>query len=103
MPSTRRYPFGQSVLAIVLLAATSCATTSASSPSAAESADESLTVPHFAVDDPRVNTAGFVAQTTRINRDVDGTTFTLMIFAVGDVVTLGAMVNGDFEGAAEWS
>lgn len=61
-----------------------------------------LTVPRFAHDDPRVNTAGFVGQTTRMSRIVDGTTYTLMIFAVGDVLTLGAMVEGPFDGTAEW-
>jgi hypothetical protein len=60
-------------------------------------------VPRFRADDPRIGTAGFVSQTTRIDRAVDGTTYTLMIFAVGDAVTLGAMVNGTFDGMATWS
>lgn len=61
-----------------------------------------LAVPRFEADDPRVNTAGFVGQTTRMSRVVDETTYTLMIFAVGDVLTLGAMVEGSFDGAAAW-
>ena len=61
-----------------------------------------MIVPHFAAGDPRVNTAGFVGQTTRIDRTLGDDTFTLMIFAVGDVVTLGAMIRGEFAGTADW-
>jgi len=61
-----------------------------------------LTVPRFEADDPRVDTPGFVGQTTRMSRVVDETTYTLMIFAVGEVLTLGAMVEGSFDGTAEW-
>lgn len=64
--------------------------------------DQALLVPHFEGDDPVVGTAGFVARTARVSQEVAGTTFTLMTFAVGDVLTLGAMVDGDFEGTAEW-
>ena len=38
-----------------------------------------LVVPHFAADDQRVNTAGFVRETTRMNREVGDTIYTLMI------------------------
>jgi hypothetical protein len=61
-----------------------------------------LTVPHFSADDPRVGTAGFVGQTTRLSFVEGETTYTLMAFAVGDVLTLGAMVEGPFDGTAEW-
>jgi hypothetical protein len=37
-----------------------------------------------------------------MNTIVGDDTFTLMIFAVGDVLTLGAMVRGDFDGTASW-
>jgi len=60
-------------------------------------------VPQFKIDDPLVGTAGFVTRTTRIHRPVGGTTFTLMAFAVGDVLTLGAMVEGPFDGTAHWT
>jgi len=61
-----------------------------------------LSVPHFEADDPRIETAGFVGLTTRVSREASGTTHTLMIFAVDDVLTLGAMVEGDFEGTVHW-
>ncbi|MHC5066614.1 MAG: hypothetical protein ACYTG5_21870 [Planctomycetota bacterium] len=61
-----------------------------------------LLVPHFAADDERVSTAGFVRETTRIDREMGETTYTLMIFAVGEQLTLGAMVKGEFEGTAHW-
>ncbi len=66
-------------------------------------AGDELTVPHFSADDPSVNTGGFVARTTRVVRDVGDTSFTLMAFAVGSTATLGAMVNGPFEGTATWT
>lgn len=62
-----------------------------------------LRVPHFRADDARVNTAGFVRETTRITRKVGDTKYTLMIFAVGDELTLGAMIQGEFRGTAYWS
>lgn len=61
-----------------------------------------LDVPHFAADDPLVNQAGFVRETLRLNHEQGGTTYTLMAFRVGDVVTLGAMVQGGFDGSVEW-
>lgn len=63
---------------------------------------DAVVVPLFSEDDPRVGTAGFVFQTTRVDHEVGGTTHTLMIFAVGDVLTLGALVEGSFDGRAEW-
>ena len=69
-----------------------------------------LTVPSFAEDDERVETAGFVRETRRVSRtrtmpQPDGPdataveeTFILMAFAVGDVLTLGAMTRQPFAG-----
>jgi len=59
-------------------------------------------IPCFAADDARVSTAGFVAQTLRLNKDADGVRYTLMAFAVGDQLTLGAMVKGAFRGTVHW-
>lgn len=61
-----------------------------------------FTVPCFTADDARVGQAGFVAATHRENRDVDGVRYTLMAFAVGDKLTLGAMVKGAFRGEVRW-
>ncbi len=65
--------------------------------------EEPLVVPHFAAEDPRVGTAGFVRETTRVNETRGETTFTLMVFAVGDRLTLGAMVRGQYNGTAVWA
>lgn len=59
-------------------------------------------VPVFAADDERVNTAGFVGETLRLHRERDGVRYTLMAFAVGDTLTLGAMVKGAFDGLVRW-
>ncbi len=59
-------------------------------------------VPVFAADDPRVETAGFVRETLRLTRTIDGTDYTLMAFAVGNTLTLGAMVKGEFQGRVDW-
>ena len=66
-----------------------------------------LRIPHFPEDDPRANTAGFVRQTLRLVRKLpaaDGTEpqFTLMAFAIGETLTLGAMVHQDFAGSVGW-
>jgi pimeloyl-ACP methyl ester carboxylesterase len=66
-----------------------------------------LRIPHFSEDDPRANTAGFVRQTLRLVRKLpaaDGTEpqFTLMAFAIGETLTLGAMVHQDFAGLVGW-
>lgn len=60
-------------------------------------------IPHFAADDARVNTGGFVAHTLRLHRDQDDVRYTLMAFAVGDQLTLGAMVKGAFRGTVHWT
>ena len=58
-----------------------------------------LRVPQFAKDDERVETAGFVRLTQRVDRHQGEGRFSLMAFAVGDRITLGAMVKGaDFKG-----
>ena len=86
------------IWAVVLVTA-SCTPRAVASPS---DGDSRLTVPHFSADDPAVGTAGFVGRTTRLQREVDGTTYTLMAFAVGDNLTLGAMVEGTFDGVGHW-
>ena len=60
-------------------------------------------IPTFAAGDARVNTPGFVAQTLRLNQERDGVRYTLMAFAVGDTLTLGAMVKGSFRGTVRWT
>ena len=58
----------------------------------------------FATNDARVNTPGFVGQTLRVPKEVDGVRYTLMAFAVGDTLTLGAMVKGGaFRGTVHWT
>ena len=61
-----------------------------------------LRVPHFNANDPRVTTAGFVGETLRISQRHGSTDYTLMAFAVGDTLTLGAMVKGEFRGEVRW-
>ena len=56
----------------------------------------------FAADDSRVGTAGFVGQTLRLSKESDGVTHTMMAFVVGDTLTLGAMVKGEFTGNVHW-
>ena len=97
IPARGRSTPGPLALAILLTCVAAC-----DPPPPIDPPAQVLTVPWFRADDPRIGTAGFVSQTTRIDRAVDGTTYTLMIFAVGERVTLGAMVNGDFDGVATW-
>ena len=59
-------------------------------------------IPHFAAGDPRVNTAGFVRETMRLQVVRGDQTHTLMAFVVGETLTLGAMVEGDFRGLVRW-
>ena len=61
-----------------------------------------ILIPQFSASDPRVQTAGFVGETLRLHRDVDGQRYTLMAFVVGDTLTLGAMVKGAFAGDLSW-
>jgi pimeloyl-ACP methyl ester carboxylesterase len=64
--------------------------------------EPALAIPRFAADDPAVETAGFVARTLRVSRQRvvgDATqTFVLMVFAVGDTLTVGAMTKQAFAG-----
>ncbi len=59
-------------------------------------------VPMFAADDERVNTAGFISETLRLHEERDGVRHTLMAFVVGDTLSLGAMVKGEFHGLVRW-
>ncbi len=67
-----------------------------------------LRIPMFPADDERVSTAGFVTQTLRVHKrvpaagDGDLNQFTLMAFAVGDTLTLGAMTYQEFQGDVLW-
>lgn len=87
------------VLGSIALAATiGCATTSG----VTTSRGPDVEVPIFSADDPRVKTAGFVRETSRLHREEDGVRLTLMAFAVGKTLTLGAMVRGTFDGLVRW-
>ncbi|MEM7308111.1 MAG: hypothetical protein AAF682_15640 [Planctomycetota bacterium] len=57
-----------------------------------------IEVPHFAADAPEVREAGFVGQTLRLRKTVGANEYILMAFRVGEVVTLGAMLQGSFDG-----
>lgn len=85
------------VLACGLAVCAGCAT-----PGAATAPGPDAAIPVFAADDPRVNTGGFVRETLRLHEERDDTRYTLMAFAVGDILTLGAMVRGSFAGAITW-
>lgn len=63
---------------------------------------QTLEVPRFDGKDERTRTAGFVGLVRRENTEVDGNRFTLMAYAVGDTLTLGAMIKGEFAGRIEW-
>jgi hypothetical protein len=84
------------VVLLPLLAA--CAATD---PGATRTGPE-LPVPVFAAGDSRVGQAGFVGETLRLHKEEDGVRYTLMAFAVGDTLTLGAMVRGAFRGEVIW-
>lgn len=61
-----------------------------------------LDVPSYAADDPRPRTGGFVRDVQLAETERDGDRFILMAFEVGTTLTLGAMVEGDFEGDVVW-
>lgn len=82
--------------ALLAVLTSSCATGPATLPG------REAAIPVFAADDARVQTAGFVGQTLRLKKDHEGTNYTLMAFAVGDTLTLGAMVKGPFTGDVRW-
>lgn len=60
-------------------------------------------IPVFAANDARVADAGFVTQTLRLSEERGGTRYTLMAFGTGEMLTLGAMVQGAFRGTVEWT
>lgn len=68
--------------------------------------EPALAIPRFAAEDPAVETPGFVARTLRVTRqrevqrEVQGEarSFVLMVFAVGDTLTVGAMTKQAFAG-----
>lgn len=61
-----------------------------------------LEVPAYQADDPVVNQGGFVNQVRLAEVERAGTSYILMAFAVGERMTLGAMVQGPFTGDAVW-
>jgi hypothetical protein len=92
-------PIGAVVLTGLLAA---CAATAPAGADAAPDAPPAV-IPVFASDDARVGTAGFVGSTLRLHEERGGARYTLMAFAVGDVVTLGAMVrDAVFRGRVRW-
>lgn len=61
-----------------------------------------LVVPAYRADDPVVNQGGFVNQVRLAEVKDEATSYILMAWAVGDTMTLGAMVQGPFAGDAIW-
>lgn len=61
-----------------------------------------LAVPAYRADDPVVNQGGFVNQVRLVEVEREGTSYILMAWAVGDTMTLGAMVRGPYAGDAVW-
>jgi len=59
-----------------------------------------LRVPRFHGDDPRTRTGGFVRRTLRAKRHRGDDLFEMMVFAVGDALTVGPMVRQPFDGEA---
>lgn len=99
---------GRAIRALTLaglgLALASCGT----GPAPAAAAGEPLEVPHFEGSDPRVGSAGFFGMTKRLDVEVDGVAFGLMLFSVDHIITLGATVRdaadrAPFVGSVHWS
>lgn len=82
---------------VLILASAACSSVPAEPPLGPD-----LPVPVFAADDPRVAQPGFVGHTQRVDRDRDGVRHSLFTFAVGDTLSLGAMVDGPFRGELRW-
>lgn len=61
-----------------------------------------LAIPTYTKDDPRPGTGGFVRDVRLVEAAQNGTKYILMAWQVGDVLTLGAMTEGPFEGRVEW-
>ena len=85
---------------VILLASLLCAACATGGPHTQP--DPEVAVPWFAQDDERVESAGFISETLRLHEERDGVRYTLMAFAVGETLTLGAMVKGAFDGAVRW-
>jgi|GEM_PF-4924208 len=62
-----------------------------------------LEIPSYPAGDPRTETGGFVRQVRLVEVERDGATFILMAWRTGEVLTLGAMTKGRFEGEVCWS
>ncbi|MDA1263766.1 MAG: hypothetical protein O2816_01650 [Planctomycetota bacterium] len=60
-----------------------------------------VVVPCYAADDERTKQPGFFASTRRVWREREGVRYQLMTFAIGELWTLGAMIQGDFAGEIE--
>ncbi|MEM7204045.1 MAG: PQQ-binding-like beta-propeller repeat protein [Planctomycetota bacterium] len=61
-----------------------------------------LEIPSYAADDPRPKSGGFVREVRLAEVERDGTKYILMAWEVGEVLTLGAMTQGPFEGDVDW-
>ena len=61
-----------------------------------------MTIPSYSIDDPRPQSGGFVSQVRLAEIERAGTRYILMAWEVGDVLTLGAMTQGPFEGEVDW-
>jgi len=100
------------IAAVVLTLLAACAATAPAGADAAGATAAGATaapdappaaIPLFAADDPRVGTAGFVGSTLRLHEERGGARYTLMAYATGDTVTLGAMVrDAVFRGRVRW-
>jgi hypothetical protein len=92
------HPLRVTAIACLLLAA--CGT---STPTAPRPGPE-IKIPVFAADDARVGKGGFVQETLRLHQEIDGVRYTLMVFVVGETLTLGAMTKGgEFKGTVQWT
>ena len=57
-----------------------------------------LEIPSYPADDPRTETGGFVREVRLVEVESDATNYILMAWRTGEILTLGAMTQGPFEG-----
>ena len=62
-----------------------------------------LEIPSYPADDPRTETGGFVREVRLVEVESDATNYILMAWRTGEILTLGAMTQGPFEGDVRWS
>jgi hypothetical protein len=91
------------IAAVTCLLFAACGTATPTTPTAPRPGPE-IQIPVFAADDARVGKGGFVNETLRLHQEIDGVRYTLMVFVVGETLTLGAMTRGgEFKGTVQWS